>query len=355
MGIWGDMTTLKELAKETGYSIATISRVLNEDKTLNVTEATRQLIFEAAGRLDYKGKQTKNRKAAKEYFRIGIVEMDTKDLQQRDTYYLYLRNYAEECCFEREFETVSMQYDAENTIYRSAVPQKIDGILAIGQFPADQIDAMIAVTENLVFVDSAPRQDEFCSVIPNFQIGVEQGLEYLIREGHRRIAFVGPEYSTDGRKRRAPELRRKIFMEYMERHAEEDIEGILIDICWREHDVSEYILQYLNIHKDREDCPTAFFAYNEITAMGVLGALQRLHYHVPEDFSILSYNDSIMTTLTQPQLSSIRIHMCEMVRIGVELLEKQIKEKGIFPITVSVPSSLMERQSVGKPFTEKDV
>ena len=70
------MATLKELAQATGYSIATISRVLNNDKTLNVTDNTRKMILEEAFRMNYVSKHATNRKNNKEHYKIGIVEME---------------------------------------------------------------------------------------------------------------------------------------------------------------------------------------------------------------------------------------------------------------------------------------
>lgn len=342
------MATLKELAQETGYSIATISRVLNEDRTLNVTDATRKMIFEAAGRMDYRGRRSNTRKTVQRHLKIGIVEMDNSELQLKDTYYLYLRNNVESCCFDKEIETVIMQYDSDNNIYRSAVPKQLDGILAIGQFREERIDAMRKCSGNIVFVDSAPCQEEFCSVIPNFEVGIHQGMDYLVSMGHRRIAFVGPEYSTDSVSKAALELRRKLFLDYVKSRPEKKLQGILIDIAWQERDITDRIVKYLEEIGDTEEKPTAFFTFNEPTAMGTLRALQIMNYQVPEDFSLLSYNDSVLATLTQPQLSSIRIHMKEMAQIAVDMLEKVSAEKEFLPMTVSVPSTLVERESVGK-------
>ena len=96
------MATLKELAQATGYSIPTISRVLNNDKTLNVTDNTRKMILEEAFRMNYVSKHATNRKNNKEHYKIGIVEMENLQMQLSDTYYLYLRNEIENCCFDKE-------------------------------------------------------------------------------------------------------------------------------------------------------------------------------------------------------------------------------------------------------------
>lgn len=342
------MATLKELAQATGYSIATISRVLNNDKTLNVTDNTRKMILEEAFRMNYVSKHATNRKNNKEHYKIGIVEMENLQMQLSDTYYLYLRNEIENCCFDKEIETVMLQYDVENGIYKSAVPKTLDAVIAIGQFSEDQINAMEACTSKIIFVDSSPCPERFCSVVPDFEIGIQQGIDYLINAGHRVIAFVGPEYSMDSVSRRALELRRKIFKEQMKHRMEKGVKGLLIDIAWRETDVAGRITDYLKALSTESPRPTAFFAFNESTAMGILQALTMQNYHVPEDFSLLSYNDSVLASMTQPQLSSIRIHMKEMAQMAVEIIEKNMDEREILPYRISVPSTLVIRDSVKK-------
>lgn len=340
------MATLKELSKITGYSIATISRVLNEDETLNVTENTRKMILEAAGRIDYSSKHGAAKKAKETHLRIGIVEMENGQGPGRDPYYLYLKGSMESCCFENGLETVMMQYDQENKCYRDAISREVDGILAIGQFQHEQIAAMKKCTSRIIFLDSAPYPEEFCSVLPNYEVGIRQGMDYLTAQGHRKIAFVGPVYSTDSTGRRALELRRKFFKDYLECHQGEGIEGTLLDLEWQEEDVAEAVILYFKEMKKGEQKPTAFFTYNETTAMGVLRALQILGYQVPEDYSILSFNDTLLATLTQPQLSGIRINIEEMVQNVILLLERITREPKAVPLSISVPSLLVARESV---------
>lgn len=339
------MATLKELAKITGYSITTISRVLNEDATLSVTDATRKMILEAAGKLDYVSKSSAQKKSLEKQLRIGIVEMGNSQMQLKDTYYLYLKSNVENCCFDNSMETVMMQYDEESETYQTAVAKELDGILAIGQFREEQIAAMEKWTSNIVFVDSSPSPEKFCSVVPDFEVGMQQGLNYLKNAGHHHIAFVGPKYSTDAHSRQALELRRKLFCEYTE-NKDSGLQGTLITTEWQEYDVTERMISYLKSIKDAEDKPTVFFAFNETTAMSVLRALQIMDYQVPEDFSILGYNDTVLAGLTQPQLSSVRIQIEEMAKLGVELLVKTVKESNRVPLKIMVPSVLVIRESV---------
>lgn len=340
------MATLRELSEITGYSIATISRVLNGDETLKVTENTRAMILEAAGKADYPSRQNVNKKSGTGlHLKLGLVEMVTAQESEKDPYYLYLKNNVEKCCFANGMETFVMQYDTEGECYRSAVSRELDGILAIGQFREEQIVAMEKCTSRIVFLESAPFPEKFCSVMPNYEVGIRQGVDYLIEQGHRKIVFVGPEFSTDSTCQQAPELRRKIFADYMGRRGKE-AEGILLDAEWQGDDVAELIMQYVQGFREPEERPTAFFAYNETTALGVFRALQIMGYQVPEDFSILSYNDTVLATMMQPKLSGIHINIEEMVKHAVWLMEKMATGEGEIPLRISVPATLVIRESV---------
>ncbi len=339
------MATLRELSEITGYSIATISRVLNEDATLNVTDSTRKMILEAAGKIDYSSKHGNSKRSFGDHRRIGIVEMNSVQDAGKDPYYLYLKGNAENCCFNNGMETVMMQYDINSGCYRSVVPKALDGILAIGQFREEQIAAMRKCTSKIVFLDSAPYPEEFCSVVPDYEVGIRQGMDYLIEQGHEKIAFVGPEFSTDSTGRQALESRRRFFSDYLE-HCEEEVQGVLIDTIWQENDVAERLAEYFSELKDTDKKVTAFFAFNETTAMGVLRALQLMGHQVPGDFSILSYNDTVLATLTQPSLSGICINIEEMVKNAVWLLERVTKEENAIPLKISVPCVLHIRESV---------
>ena len=86
------MATIRDLAKRTGFSVATISRVLNNDPAMKVTDSTRAKILEAADELNYV--RTKPKYAAKQHLRhIAIAEMMSQREKLADPYYLYLKNY----------------------------------------------------------------------------------------------------------------------------------------------------------------------------------------------------------------------------------------------------------------------
>lgn len=339
------MATLKEIAEQTGYSITTVSRVLNGDDSLSVTENTKKIILEVAGKMDYMKKGLRGKKKKSDPFRIGIIKIDEMlDSSHRleDPYYLYLKDSINEHCFERGVEGIPLQFDEDKGIYRGIIETPLQGILALGQFSAGRIRAMEKRTKNIVFVDSSPYEETYSSVVPNFEIGISEGVEYLVSMGHRNILFVGPEFTTDSRNRQALEVRRRLFLEYVEAYYPE-IKKDFLNTAWRADDVEKQLIGYL---KSVKDPATVFFTYNEVTAIGIMRTLRSEGYRVPEDFSVLSYNDTILATLTQPQLTSISIHLDEMAEMAVDLITRKIRGRLKMPLKISIPSTLTKRESV---------
>lgn len=336
------MATLKEISELTGYSIATISRVLNHDISLSVTDSTREEILRVAGKLDYESKSVRSSRRKAAQLRIGMIEMMDSQMKLEDPYYLYLKSSLDKSCFEEGFETVTLQYDEEDNGYKSNSQSGLNGIIAVGQFGAKQIHAMEQWTNQIVFLDSSPYEDRFSSVVPNFQVGIHQGVNYLAEMGHKTIAFVGPLMSTDSMGNDAPEKRRKIFGEYM-KYYRKDLKAVFLDTDRESSNVLEKTSVYL---KEEKKPATAFFTFNEAAAIGVMQGVQQMGYRVPEDFSILSCNDTVLATLLQPQLSSISIHLEKMAREAVKLLRRILSESGTPPMKIAIPSSLSERESV---------
>ena len=349
------MSTLKEIANECGFSVATISRVLNRDESLNVPQSTREIILDTAEKLNYKTKFEKkqvnmsvddligSQKQSLTTKRIGIIEMHSTTELLDDTYYLYLKSNVERVCLEKGYETATLQFDAETESYK-LIGNEIDGIIAIGPFSKRRVQAMEKHTSRIVFLDSAPDAAKYCSVQPNYETGVIQGVEYLMEMGHKRIAFVGPVETKNSKGEKAPEMRRRIFKDIAKRHKDE-LEPVLIETDSTGSNAVEVLKEFVSSTKQK-DLPTAYFAFNETAAINTMRSLQSCGFSIPDDASVLGFNDTIIATYTQPQLSGIHIYMDEMAKVAVFTMKQLFNDDSMLPIRVLVPTGLAKRESV---------
>lgn len=344
------MVTLKNLSEITGYSIATISRVLNNDKTLRASEETKKIIKTVAKTSGYKTLQSKKNKQkikSSLYNRccLGIIEPSNIQEHIQDPYYLYLKGFVEQECFNKKIETVKIQYNTKSKKYNFFPNKKVDGIITIGHFSVKEIDDMKKITKNIVFLDCAPHDGNYSSVIVDLKLGLKRGVDYLISCGHKNICFAGPKTAPNIFKELELEIKRVAFLEYIK---EKNIsENCSLLECERSTE-SAYENTKLFIEKNIKNLPTVFLAVNESVALGILNALKEKNIKVPEEISILSYNNTIFSAFITPPLSSISIDSEYMAQTAVELTVKQAKTKLFRPVQILTFPYITEKQSIKK-------
>lgn len=337
------MATLKELSEYTGFSITTISRVLNNDPTMNVSDATRSKILQAAGELQYKKPNIKPRVIKENNMCFAVAEMLSPAEQLEDPYYLYLKNHAAQRM--QDMGCVMVQTIFSDLKYEIVGTEKINGVLAIGIFSETQIEALQTLSKNIVFLDSSPDELKFDSVVLNYRLGVEQAVDVLISAGHTKIGFIGPDRKLDQRKRPAPEVRRQYFIDYMKAKGLFN-EDLLLEAKMTAKEAHDRVTKHL---KSDKEMPTAIITANEEAAFGAMRAFREAGIKVPKDISIISFNDTPLSQLTEPPLTSISTHVEAMSQTAVDLLIMRAKEQErTIPLKIVVPSSLVERESVSK-------
>lgn len=338
------MATLKELADRTGYSTATISRILTGDPSLLVTPEARRKVLEEAGRLNYSATRSRRGRNPKGVLRVGVAEMLTPAQQLDDPYYLYLSGFLRQGCLDRRYTCLSLESRGDGFLLPEG--ERPDGIVAIGLFTSAQIESLAALSPNLVFMDSSPLESRFDSVVLGYELGISLALEHLIQLGHRRIGFVGPAYKLDDRRRRAPEVRRQLFTRMTRERGLLDPD-LLLDCPMEVEATTEKVSAFLASSIRR---PTAFLCANEESAIGALRALERASLSVPGDISVVSFNDTPRSALVEPSLTSVSTHVEEMARTALRLLAERAVLPGkepirTLPLKVLVPPSLVVRES----------
>ena len=204
------MVTLKEIAQRSGVSPATASRVLNQDPTLSVTDDTRQRVLRTARDLGYQTLQQRYQAAhpqeapepANWEKAHRIAQMFETPQLREDIYYLMLKNVVDEVCFARRWSTCTLlRNEAGHFVKNDDLPAgRHCGHRAVHP---GEIDDFHRYTDNLVFLDSNPDVEKYCSIVPNYHLAVRQVLHSLWKHGYERIAYLGsvlhlrPQEGTD--------------------------------------------------------------------------------------------------------------------------------------------------------------
>ncbi|WP_141503440.1 LacI family DNA-binding transcriptional regulator [Paenibacillus luteus] len=336
------MATIKDIALKAKVSIATVSRVLNYDPGISVADETRKRIFEVAQELNYKTLRQRNGTVVKERYKVGLVNWYSDQEEMLDPYYLAIRLGIERECFQRQIELVKF-FVHGNTGNKGLPCESLDGIIAIGRFEKEDLDCFPEGFENIVFVDSTPDDNRFDSVVIDLRKSVFEVLDYLVGLGHAAIGYIGGHNKVNDK--RVRDERELVFMEWLSKrglfHAEYVFTG--------DHLYSEdgYMLMKKAISAPHR--PTAFFIENDSMAVGALRALHEANLRVPQEVSIVGFNDIAISEFLQPPLTTVKVHMEHMGETAVELLADRMAHKREISKKIVLPTRLQLRASSAMP------
>ncbi len=335
------MATLKEIASKANVSQSTVSRVLNHDSTIFVTDETKKKIFEIAEELEYKTLKERKNKTKKDLkIKVGIIEMYDTAMQLEDPYYLLLRNVVEKECFENNIDVVKL-FKKDNEY----INDDVEAIIAIGKFEKEEINSMNKITNNIVFLDSSPNDNLYDSVKVNFKSGVKQALSNLKKLGHKKIGYIGCIKTLSDEKVYEVDDRYKYYLEYMKENNMEYKKYLINCESMTSIDGYNSVKKFID---EKNELPTAFFITNDTVATGVYRAIQENNIKIGKEISIIGFNDSIICTHMNPSLSSVRVHIEYLAQSAVVLVNERINFERTYPKKVIIPSELIIRESVCK-------
>lgn len=346
------MATLKDIADRVKVSQSTVSRVLNRDATLSVTDETREKILKTAAELGYKtvgqryltvedtGK--KMPESEKRLPLIGIAQMFEMKEQMEDIYYLMMKNMLEEECFARQWNTVTLFRNQQRQFVKND-NRKLDGLIAIGRFSREEIQCFESYTDHIIFLDSSPDEQKYYSIVPNYHLAVRLVLKQLAELGHERIAYVGGTYTLGDTKEMTMDPRYYYYHTTMVNKGifEKDL---VVDCEMNARSGYEQMKQYL---KTAVRLPSAMFIASDAVAPGVVKALQEAGLGIPEDMSVITFNNTSLSQLSNPPLASVEVFMRENASSAALCMNLSWEGRHCAKKIV-VPCELVMRNSVKK-------
>ncbi|NME82141.1 LacI family DNA-binding transcriptional regulator [Clostridium sp. SM-530-WT-3G] len=331
------MATLKEIAEKAGVSVSTVSRVLNFDETLNVTNKTREKILKIADEVEYDTSRIK-KKIEKNIEKIGIIYWYDYEQELGDPYYLNLRYSVEKKCEENKCSLVKIDENTEETVLKELM-----GIIAIGRFNKKTIERLNANNENIVFVDYSPNDSEFDSVVFDIEKATKDTIDYLIKCGHKKIAFIGAngDKSISDINIDLREEKYKEYMKFKDIYREEYLRSVERYTYKCGYDEALHVLNL----KER---PTAVIVGNDTMAIGVYKAISETGLKIPDDISIVGFNDQPSSKYMIPALTTVRLISEYLGYEAVDLLIEKINSNRKYHKKIVLPIELKIRESVKK-------
>ena len=147
------MATIKDIASAAGVSAAAVSRILNNDETLNVSPETRQKVLDTARELHY---VKRGRPSVKSLFTLGIIQWFSSQQELEDNYYLLIRQGIEDYCLSHNIQIVRTY---KSDINYMDVLKDVDCLICIGKFSQEEISYLYEMNSCILFLDMPVNDD----------------------------------------------------------------------------------------------------------------------------------------------------------------------------------------------------
>ena len=338
------MATIKDVAKRAGVSTTTVSHVIN--KTRFVAEETRNAVWEAIKALHYSPSAVARSLKVNHTKTLGLLATSSEA-----PYFAEIIEAIENHCFAQGYTLILG--NAHNDLqkqraYLSMMAQKrVDGLLVMCSEYPDDLLQMLEENRNIpmVVMDWGASRGDFTDTVQDnaFQGGYLAG-RYLIERGHRDIgAIPGQLERNTGGGRHAG------FLQAMQEA------GITVRAEWIvqgdfEPESGYQAMQQILSQKQR---PTAVFCGGDIMAMGAICAADEMGLRVPQDISVIGYDNVRNARYFTPALTTVHQPKAQLGEKALEMLLDRITSKREEPQTIEVQPSLIERRSVADgPFRD---
>ncbi|GAA0086196.1 LacI family DNA-binding transcriptional regulator [Clostridium sp. CTA-7] len=333
------MATIKDIASEASVSISTVSRILNFDKTLNVSEETRKRVLSIAEEMNYV--TIKERKNKLKKYTVGIICSFTETKELNDPYFLSIRMAIEKKCVEENIDFKSLYLTKiltdDNSNYK-----ELDGIIAIGIFENNEIQRLKEISPNIVFIDSSPEEWEFDSIVVDLKYGARKALEYLHSLGHKDIGYIGakvvPHNNTESIE--LINYREATYKDFML-----EIDNFKEEWIFKGDFTPEDGYNLMNKALKLTKVPSAFFIASDPMAIGAYKAIQENGYKIPEDISIVGFDDIATAQYLSPSLTTVKVFTDFMGETALDTLMERIKNDRVLSKKIVLPVKLIIRDS----------
>ena len=332
---------ISDIAQKSGVSTATVSLALNNKP--GVSQETRLRVLKVAEELEYPIKPAavagKNNRLAT----LGmIVKTDPNPLPPHaNPFYSKVIIGIEDVCRRNGINLLFATLPVDQNNHPVEVPQllyseRVDGLLMVGAFVDETIVSISGKNPpHIVLVDGYSNTESYDTVISDNFRAAYQAIAYLIQKGHRHIALVGGEPNG------YPSLqeRRNGYFRAL-----------------KENDISDTYVANFNINTTHghdettallKENPqiTALFCVNDEIGFSAIRAAQDLGLRVPEDVSIIGYDDTYIAAKSRPGLTTMRVDTIAMGRAAVHLLSMRLDNPDAARMTLTIHPTLMERES----------
>ncbi|NLW02685.1 MAG: LacI family transcriptional regulator [Clostridiaceae bacterium] len=330
------MVTIYDIAKKSGFSATTVSKALNDYP--DVSAATKKKIRSVARELGYTPNSSARALATSKSWLIGILYNEDQGLGIRHPHFSEIIEKFKERIEEAGYELIFIGKrigERHSSVYEHCLYRGVDGVFIANAPDMDGLKELI--NSRIPCVASEPVSDKVACVLSSNVEGAKKAVDYLFSLGHRRVAHIaGPDNAHAGHER---------IMGYKMSVREHDTDypdGII-----ETADQFNFKSGYAAMHRllDLPEPPTALFCSSDLLACGAIAAARECGLYIPEDISIIGFDDIEIATYMVPSITTVRQNRAEIGQTCAETLLKLLDGTNVSPEMIRIPTQLIIRNS----------
>lgn len=350
------MITISDVAKKAGVSIGTVSNVIN--KRGNVKKETEEVILKAISELGYIPNSMAQGLKTKQSNIIGVMVEDIRAFLSPDIIdgicdFAEQHNYTINLCNLRVDQSVnsisSQEYKnlLESEHFKNSIHSNLNllmtarasGLIYVAEFPRDISGVLPEMDIPVVYTYSYTNNDMDYSVNYDDYHGALKAVEYIISQGHEKIAVISGSINT------TPTYKRmQGYQDALMQHGITYRPDFIKTTNWQYKDAYEECSTLL----EQADIPTVIFVMSDLMGYAVINAIRDHGLRVPEDISVHGFDDLEFSNYVSPKLTTVRLPLFDIGRKACEMVTQLIEHKEPTEKQVLLKCSHIIRESVKK-------
>ena len=330
------MVTIKDVAKEAGVAISTVSNVFNRADI--VSEETKQKVLLAEEKLHYIPNMNAKLLKSNRKNTIGLFLTSL----QGDFYKVLIQAVHLQCKLNNYMLNIYVSNgNSPDEIYRMIIASGVAGAIIYHEdLAGDYVKRIATVNIPMVFLDRASKGRNISGVLSDDKLGATMAVDHLIKLGHKRIGYMHGNESGDDKHRYEG------YVEMMEKNNLPIDENIVLRGYYEE---SLAYSEMRSLLSSGVELPDAMFCANDEMAWGCIQALQDVGIKVPEQVSVIGYDDSTLSAYYGVPLTTVHNPITEMGSASANELFRLLNDEGDKSGTVTKLSpKMVYRSSCGK-------
>lgn len=332
--------TIKDVAVQANVAPSTVSRVISDSSL--ISEKTKQKVRKVMDEMGYHLNYNAQMLATQSTKTIGIVMKDSSKESMYNTFFPEVLRGISALCSKHDFSISLTTGESEEDVFNDTVKmvrgKRVDGMIVLYSKKEDKVvPYLIESGIPFVLIGNPLIESKQITYVDNDNVlATKEATDYLLDLGHEKIAFIGESAQFE-----VGDARLNGFKQAMTKSGFEVPKSCIKHIHFDPNEGQEIAAELMSL----EEPPTALVVTDDLNALILLTALSKHNIRVPEDMSIIGFNNSVLSKISNPPLTTVDIKIYQLGYESANCLIELVKDPEMFKKSVIIPTVILERES----------